>query len=243
MYNELSIKTPGGEFFAFLQEGFYNNLSCSPVHNHNYTEVHLILDGSATFVIEGKTYVVESERMLIIPRKVMHTCIKQDENTMHSAFQINYDQSDSIAKFEVYPIDEKLLRRFFDELPYCRGTNDYTTISAFMAFFCHCFYKGERIESMPVIDYGFAIHEFFLTHYNEDPCLSDLANMLHLSERQTERLVLKHMGGTFRKTLAATRAMIAKQLMDSSDMSLTEIAEYVGYRSYAGFWKAMKRFN
>ena len=41
--------------------------------------------------------------------------------------------------------------------------------------------------------------------------------------------------------ISSTRVMIAKQLLRSSDMSLSEIAEYVGYRSYAGFWKAMKK--
>ena len=27
------------------------------------------------------------------------------------------------------------------------------------------------------------------------------------------------------------------------DLSLSEIAAYVGYRSYSGFWKAMKRYE
>lgn len=243
MYNELPIKTPVEEISAFLQAGFYNNLTCGSVHNHNYAEVHLILDGNATFVVEGKTHEINSGHMLIIPKKILHACIKQDKNTIHSAFQINYGRSDSISKFEVHPTDEQLLRRFFEELKYCKVTNDHTMISALLAYFCLCLYKGEQIEPKQVIDYGFAIHEFFSTHYKENIHLSDLANLLHLSERQTERLVLKHMGGTFRKTLTATRVMIAKQLMDSSDMSLTKIAEYVGYRSYAGFWKALNCSN
>lgn len=241
MYNELPIKTQGGEFSAFLQAGFYENLACSPFHNHNYTEVHLILGGNATFVIAGKAYKIKSEHMLIIPRKALHTCTAQDENTRHCAFQINYDPTDDATKFEVYPIDGQLLRCFFDELRRCRETNDYTTISAFMTLLCSCFYKGERIKLKQVVDYGFAIHEFFLQRYSEDVRLSDLADMLHLSERQTERLVIKHTGESFQRTLAFTRIMIAKQLIDSSDMSLHEIAQYVGYRSYAGFWKAMKR--
>ena len=36
---------------------------------------------------------------------------------------------------------------------------------------------------------------------------------------------------------------IANQLMQAEDASLEQIAKYVGYRSYSGFWKAMKRYE
>ena len=243
MYNELPIKTPMGEFSVFLQQGFYNMLGCSPFHNHNYVEVHLILDGDATFLIQREKYEIRSGSMLFIPRKTLHACIKQDENTKHTAFQINYVPCEEISRPAVLPIDKQLLYVFFDEILQCRETRDHTTISAFVSLFFCRFCKNERLESNQVIDYGFAIHEFFSKRYNEDIRLCDLAETLHLSERQTERLVLEHMGKTFRKALASTRVMIAKQLLLFSDLSLREIAEYVGYRSYAGFWKAMQNFD
>ena len=243
MYHELLIKTPSKEFSAFLQEGFYSGIACSPVHNHNHTEVHLILGGTAVFIIEGKKHEIESGHALIIPKRRMHTCVKQDENTMHSAFQIDCDLSADGSPFEEYRIDDQILHRLFDEIKQCRETDDHTMISAWIALIFCCFHKDGRVEAKKVKNYGFIIHEAFLRHYNEDIRLSDLADMLHLSQRQTERLVRKHTGGSFRTTLAATRVMIAKQLIASSDMSLQEIAEYVGYRSYAGFWKAMKGFN
>ena len=92
-------------------------------------------------------------------------------------------------------------------------------------------------------DYGFLIHEFFSLHYSEDLHLCDLAQFLHLSERQTERLVIEHTGNTFRNELTAIRMTIAKKLLTSSQMSLTEISQYVGYKSYAGFWKALNKYN
>jgi AraC-like DNA-binding protein len=36
---------------------------------------------------------------------------------------------------------------------------------------------------------------------------------------------------------------MAKHLIATTDMSLGEVADYVGYRSYAGFWKAMKKYG
>ena len=243
MYNELAIKTPIGDFSAFLQLGFYENITCSRFHNHNYIEVHLVLDGSSTFVIEDKQYEIKSGQMLIIPKKSLHACMRQDESTMRTAFQMDCAPKNDISHPEVISVEEGTLRRFFDEIKLCRENNDYALIAAFISLFCCRFCSDEYLESKKVINHGFAIHEFFLNRYNEDVTLSDLAAMLRLSERQTERLVLEYMGQNFRRTLTSTRVMIAKQLLRSSNMSLSEIAEYVGYHSYAGFWKAMKKFD
>ena len=241
MYNELPIRTPLGNFSAFLQRGFYHGIALSPFHNHNYTEVHLLLDGFADFVIEGKKHAIGSGHMLILPKKTLHSCVRQDVGTKHSAFQISYDLPEGFSpSFLVVPVDEQLLRRILDEIRRCRETDDHKMISAYLALLCCYFREDEELKSNRVVNYGFAIHEFFLTRYTEDVRLSDLAETLHLSERQTERLVRQYMGETFRRTLAATRRMIARQLIDFSEFSMTEIAEYVGYRSYAGFWKAIK---
>ena len=71
--------------------------------------------------------------------------------------------------------------------------------------------------------------------------LCDLAEIPHLSERQTERLVIKHMGKSFKEALLDIRTEMAKKLMETTDMPMSEIAKSVGYKSYAGFWKAMKK--
>ena len=243
MYNELPIKNPAGEFSAFLQEGFYENLGCGTFHNHNYAEVHLILDGTAVFVIGGEIYEIEGGRMLVIPKKTLHACTRQDEETRHTAFQINYIPDREMHSAEIYPVDVEILRCFFEKIKQCRETNDHTELAVLMSLFCCHLFGKVRMEPNSVLDYGFAIHEFFLHRYHEDICLCDLAETLHLSQRQTERLVTAHMGKSFRETLAATRVMIAKQLSLSTELSMHEIAEYVGYRSYAGFWKAMKKFD
>ena len=73
--------------------------------------------------------------------------------------------------------------------------------------------------------------------------LSDLADQLHISERHAERLVLQYTGRSFREELVAVRMRIAHQLMQAENASLEQIAKYVGYRSYSGFWKAMKRYE
>lgn len=71
--------------------------------------------------------------------------------------------------------------------------------------------------------------------------LSDLAARLYLSEKQTERLVLKHTGQTFKQKLSDTRVAMANVLIRETEMPLHKVAEYVGYSSYSGFWKALQK--
>ena len=65
-----------------------------------------------------------------------------------------------------------------------------------------------------------------------------------MSEKQASRLIKKHMGATFSDVLSDYRLQAANRLLfGTPEMSLTEVAEFVGYRSYSGFWKAFKRYN
>ena len=121
--------------------------------------------------------------------------------------------------------------------------DDHSSVAAYISLFCSSFESNARRMPIPITDYGFLIFEFFSRNYKEQVRLCDLAELLHLSNRQAERLVLEHTGRSFREELAATRVRIANQLLKTTDMSLAEIAEYTGYRSYAGLWKAMKKYN
>lgn len=113
----------------------------------------------------------------------------------------------------------------------------------YIGLFCSYFQNEEILKAQPITDYGFLIHEFFTNNYSFDIHLSDLADELHLSQRQAERLVIEYTGNSFREELCQTRVTMAKELLKNTGMSLGEVSRYVGYRSYAGFWKAMKKYE
>ena len=237
MYQEFKFQGLGKEIISFLQNGFYQNLSTSTLHDHNYTEIHLILGGNAIFEIDRTLYRIQSGDILAIPPQASHACVEQDASVKHAAFQIDH----RLDKAEIYPIGEHIQNGFFDELGRCRKENDYTRLSMFMGLICSYLLQSANPVPREVTDYGFLIHEFLSMNYNRDVQLSELAAALHVSNRQAERLMKRHTGKSFRQAIAHTRITIAKQLIESSELPLNEIAEYVGYRSYAGFWKAIKK--
>lgn len=71
--------------------------------------------------------------------------------------------------------------------------------------------------------------------------LDDLAQMLHLSQRQTQRFLQEHYGMTFSQKRAEARMAAAAQMLVNTDMTINEIAEKVGFSSGEHFSNAFRR--
>ncbi len=79
----------------------------------------------------------------------------------------------------------------------------------------------------------------FFTHLPPDPpTLEMLCDHLHLSLRQTRRLIRTHYGMSFRQKLSKTRIDTAKRLIQTTELSLEEISHKAGYTSYNAFFEA-----
>ena len=224
---------------VFLQDGFYSCLfKSSTFHKHNYAEIHILTNQGTNFIIDGISYTLKNENLLLIPKGALHSYTSTDIGTKHIAFQIDCDLTD----IRMHHINIHIILQFLQEIEECKSSHNYSKIASYIALFYNYLSGEEKVSVIPARDYGFLINEFFSSRYNEDLHLCDLANYLHLSERQCERLVIEHTGKSFREKLIEIRMTITKELLKSSNMTLKEIAQYVGYKSYTGFWKAMKKY-
>lgn len=238
MCNEIEIKTGRAEYKVFLQNGFSPDTNpVMRIHKHNYAEMHLFLGGEAVVSVENKSIVAKDGDIILIPRRIPHYVTKIGDNVSHTAFQISCELSEVMIR----SVSNGLVSEFFAEISKSEKVLNFSTISAYIALFISKFPLESPIEAIKINDYGFLIHEFFSQRYGDDVKLSDLADVLHLSARQTERLVTEYTGHGFGKELTATRMAMAAHLINSSSLPLDKIAEYVGYRSYVGFWKAFKK--
>ena len=239
MLYELEIQIGTVKNKVFLQGGFFPStvVRRAHFHRHNYAELHLVSGGSARFQIDETTLELADGSMLVIPRDVFHECVFLEESAQHTAFQLDRE----LSRIAQYALPLGMAKDFMRQIEIACQTTDYERIAAYIALFCTYFDSSSHHRVQDISDYGFLIQEFFSRHYKENVHLEDLARELHLSERQTERLVLAHVGHTFREELTLTRLTVADQLIRHSEMSLSEIARYVGYESYAGFWKAKKK--
>ena len=84
------------------------------------------------------------------------------------------------------------------------------------------------------------IVQWINNHYSEDISLQCLSSEFHLSSAYISQLFKNKIGTNYFTYLSKIRLNKAKQLLLTSDLSISEIAEMVGYKDYRSFTRAYK---
>ena len=83
--------------------------------------------------------------------------------------------------------------------------------------------------------------EMFFSSEREDKCTrKNLAQQLHCSERQVNRILMQLYGMNFRQKKQQTRIDYAKFLLRNTDKKISEICTLVGYADETAFYKSFK---
>lgn len=236
--NQPILEIKDHDLHLFLQQGFFDfHAHTSKLHSHGYAEIHIVLSGQLGFFIEGLQYTFSAGTIFAIPQNMYHCCTSKEESTQSIAFQIKKDTKTVKTNY----ISSELLDTFVQELKKAGQSQNFTIVSRYISLFCGSFLSQDIIQPTESTDYSLIINEFFSNRYNQQVTVQSLADELNLSEKQTARLVKKYTGYTFNEELTRRRISIADYLIQTSSMTLAEIAEYVGFKSYSGFWKVYKK--
>lgn len=223
---------------VFLEEGFYSErFTRVALHRHCYPEIHWIMEGAARYQVGQQIMTLQAGAVLLIPARVFHCCEACEGALRRIAFQTDAPWSTPEKRQMSAAVMEGLLPGWPADDAY-RGT---VQLTALLHTLCALFHPGDRDYAVPIQDPSLIVEEFFSRRYHEPVTAADLAEALILSEKQTHRLVLRLTGNTFRRELTARRLEVAEQLLRTGEYTLSQIAEYVGYRSYSGFWKACRQ--
>ena len=235
MNKEIIIHTAVSDFKVFMQNGFYpDHRVTSHIHRHNYSEIHIVTD-DAEFTVGTDTVRLKGGDVLAIPKRTLHRCVSISDQAEHTAFQTSLD----ITNVSVSSFSRETVNDFIKEIAKCEESS-YSKVSAYIVLVATPFIDTQPLKANNIGDYGFLINEFFSNQYTSDITLNDLAEILHVSPRHAERLVKECTGNSFGKELTKARIEMAEYLIRTTDIPLAEISKQVGYRSYAGFYKAMK---
>ena len=232
---EYKIRHAGRDVRIFAQDGFFGfTRNCAPAHWHRLTEIHVAESGAFRYRIGGRELILRGGELLVIPSAVFH-CSEVLEEGRRNAFQIDFPAEEMRA----VKLPKGVACEFFCGI---EAGDEAVTVAYLTLLAAYALPSGER-EASDIRDRGFLIHEFFSRRYAEALSLGDLAALLRLSEKQTEREVKKHTGHSFREALLVFRMNAAESLLADGELSLSEVAERVGYASYSGFWRALRAYR
>ena len=202
-----------------------------PAHAHGRGcyEIHYIRHGSGTVVIDG------------VPRRV-------GQNTLYttgpSIFWMGQDTQQVLPLFDTIfqELEQKkpgyrpLLSALFQQLIVCIARN-YLEPEAYHPVPENGFEDASGDSSLSLI-----VEEAFLNEYRTIT-LKRLARRIHLSPRQTERLIRQYYNSTFLKKRTEARIGAASVLLKTTELLVGEIAEMTGYSSSEHFSYAFKTYT
>ncbi len=238
-------------------------------HYHQSFELHFILKGNYIFKTDSGEFCADKNTLLLIAPKDVHSIFPSENAERYCiTFSINKnsteDCNNTYGKF--FSVVEKMKNSITFNKSFCN------TVSDILANVKYCdLYHSSKVKNLLsillldivnlILDNKIAespfndnideeqyrrliIEQYIDTNYNNpDACLTALADLLHLSTRQTSRIIEQIAGKSFKKLLLEHRMGKAKEMIDSKKFKMTEIAKSVGYNSYEIFHRAYSNYQ
>ena len=243
-----------------------------PAHDHGRGcyEIHYIRHGSGTVVIDGVPRRVGQNTLYTTGPSILHEQIPDPSDPMvesciylrvfpdfekmertsfltpflEQAFWMGQDTQQVLPLFDTIfqELEQKkpgyrpLLSALFQQLIVCIARN-YLEPEAYHPVPENGFEDASGDSSLSLI-----VEEAFLYEYRTIT-LERLARRIHLSPRQTERLIRQYYNSTFLKKRTEARIGAASVLLKTTELPVGEIAEMTGYSSSEHFSYAFKTYT
>lgn len=221
------------------------------IHWHDFYEVELILAGSGTVVINGKSY--EAKRGLVyfldtfdyheiyvdgsielynlavtrsaMDRRISMPALSSESRVAH----LNVGQTEKLtALFEL--ITDAGDKSFSLKDVYCRNLIDCLLIMLSATLESGEFTEAK--ESPEAIQIAVA---YLNEHFCEAPQMKDIAAMLYLDEHYFCSIFKKYVGRGYKEYIRELRLNYALRLVLTGSMPLVEVGRACGYRSHSHF--------
>lgn len=245
--NESKTKAPSNDNF-FL-------------HTHNDYEVYLFLEGNASYIVEGKTYALNSGDIIVVRKNEMHrayfngnkpyrrivlmiapeffsenNCADYENAFLPSATTENKISSDLTHSIGLYAAFLKLKK-------YTKDFSEIDTPVA-RAIITEIIYLLTCVQSFsPPEEEGNRVREiisYINDHFSEDISLSDLEHRFFLSKYHLSRLFHRSTGLTIHRYIIKKRLVFVKDNIKKGK-NISEVVSVSGFGTYSSFYRAYKK--
>jgi len=235
-------------------------------HSNTSYEIHYTERGRGSVTIDGRKYTVEADTLYITGPGVIHSqtsdrsspvteyCLylncRQASASRSGFFSLFAETTFWMSRDEgrVFPLLLKLIEENRHPGP---GTPEMSetilkqVIITLTRMYSHTNEEKSAPASAPAMTHTRlmpVVEDAFFYRYRT-LTLEELAGILHLSVRQTQRLLRRSFGKTFSQKLNEARIAAAAQLLQDTGLSVTEIGERTGFSSIEHFSSSFRRFT
>lgn len=236
-------------------------------HKHTSFEFHYMIKGSCSVLIKDQYVDMHQGEILLIAPNLYHSvknfspdfhklCFNFDFSTndkKKNQSEINENLTDGFRDFETLLLpaqtQENLLASILKSHNKSLSSLETEELKAHLTLLFLWIIKqmqkkliSPQSGNSNLIDNN-TILEFFNMNFHMTNGMDLLAKKLHVSRRHLERIIKKEFGKGYREMIGEIRLEIATDLLRTTDKTISEISEIVGYSNPAGFISFIKKMT
>ena len=234
-------------------------------HRHVTFELHYLFDGSCTFRIGDRFLELQKGEVILIGPNVYHSLKTRSDDLSKICMSLHLLPAPQETEA---PQEHDLQERFLGlEAVVLDGQSAHWLLAAFdrnlgkeswglfdieeqkahlkllVLWLARHLRKQEGAASAPgpaIIDQASFIAQFFNMNFHLPNGAQVLADRLHISRRHLERKLKEQFGKNFRQMQQEIRLEVAKDMLITTEKTIAEIAEQIGFSNTASFCTFIK---
>ncbi len=236
------------------------------IYNSYYTTIHshedcfecfVDLSGEITFEVNSKKYELMAGEILVIPPKINHRILNVSTDCLIPCIPFKLvpsPEADELSKMVgsckkikindfVFALS-KSIHNDQDAFPIFTEDTMNLKMQLFVAEIIRSIHEecqnNSAHNARNLKEKNEIIDNFFADPQNLCLSATDLADKLHISTRQLNRVLLTNYGVNFNAKLISHRIGYASWMLRNTDTPIEEIYEQIGYTSKSAFFKVFK---
>ena len=207
-----------------------------------YLDLTYCIEGEMRYIYEGKEYVLNSGDAILYPIGSVRKRISGSAPALYASFNIKFAEDFPLSVFGVLRksvrSDTVQILESIRKSHSLLGQEKNEKCSALFYYLYYQLVETARENENPHIKH---IKRYIASRLPEKITLSEIAEAAHLVPHYCCTLFSKHEGIGLFDFILAQRIELAKNLIITDTMSLSDIAEHVGFSDYNYFSRIFKR--
>ncbi len=228
-------------------EGFEIKNMCSyaPMF-HSHGEILYVKSGTVSVTVDGNKAELTGGKMCV----VFPYCVHSYEPHMGSEVAVVLFSAESVGEFSKVLFSKTLQNPFFeyDEgmynlikkiLFHSKGSTPlcHNTCGAYLkALMGEILLAASFKTTSKTDDYTVrSVMKYCSEHFSEDILVKDICDNVFVSERYVSKIFVEKVGCSFREYINSLRISKAKQLLETTTMSITDVIYECGFKNQSTF--------
>ena len=227
----------------------------SLAHSHPFAELCYIRSGKGVYLIEGKPCPVKEEDLIIINANVSHTEKSDGDqpleyiilgvegmhfsfegNSEHIIFSCRKEHGDFLFYMDALLREMEEKRKDYEKI--CQNLLEIMIIRLLRRTSFSFEYEAPVSSSRECI----RLKHYIEANYNRDITLDTLAQFSHLNKYYLAHAFTRYFGRSPISYLCEVRIKASRELLASTDYSITEIARLSGFSSQSYFAQCFRKY-